>query len=309
MTAAWRTKTLRAGGTDLTPLRRLGMARGDVVDIADLPGSPDLVGVTRRGDGAVRIGAATTVAGLAGHPLLTAYRALTDASRQLATPQVRALATVAGNLLQRSRCPYFRQPGFSCLKRGDAGCDARSGDHARAACLVGDGCVWPHGSTLATVLTAYEAVVERLDQPALSIGDLLGDGAVRDHALPEGSLVTGVLLPDGTGEGSAYRRVSPRRHADWPLVEVAVRLRIDRTVRSARVAAGGVATTPVRLPAVEDALLDQAPTVANLRSAARLAGAEWRPPEATAYKVPLLRTALADALESAAAHAGESLVN
>ena len=266
------------------------------MDLVDLPQYRRFTGIERDGGG-LRVGAATTLAELAADPLAAPYRALVQAARQIATPQVRAMATVAGNLLQRTRCPYFRNLGFACLKKGDADCAARTGtEQPRGTGLIADGCVWPHPSTLATVLMAYDARVERHAEPALSVGELIGDGADRDHTLPTGSLVTAVLLPDADAH-SSYVRASARRRADWPLAEVAICLRMtDSVVRQASAVAGALATAPVRLHTVEEALSGRRMTSAGIRAAADTVGTLTGGSHEAAYKLTLVRGLVHDAL-------------
>ncbi len=117
----------RAAGTDLSERRRSGVSRGPLIDIS---AAPDSIGVDWGADGAVRIGAFTTIAAIAADArIVQAYPGLAAAALGLATPQVRHLATLGGNLAQRSRCWYFRNPHIACLKKGGSDCPARSGNH------------------------------------------------------------------------------------------------------------------------------------------------------------------------------------
>ena len=117
----------RAAGTDLSERRRSGVSRGPLIDIA---AAPDTIGIGWSADGAARIGALTSIAAIATDPRIgQAYSGLAAAAQGIATPQVRHLATLGGNLAQRSRCWYFRNPDIACLKKGGTECPARAGNH------------------------------------------------------------------------------------------------------------------------------------------------------------------------------------
>ena len=128
MTSASMTASeFRAAGTDLSERRRSGVSKGPLIDLAP---TPETTGMDWRADGAVRIGAFTTVAAIAAEPrIVQGWPALGAAAQGLATPQIRHLATLGGNLAQRSRCWYFRNPQIDCLKKGGPDCPARSGNH------------------------------------------------------------------------------------------------------------------------------------------------------------------------------------
>jgi len=287
---------LRAGGTDLLTRRR-----GPFVDLL---GVPALRGVTWRPDGAARLGAMTTVAEVAADDRLrAAYPALPRAAAELATPQVRAAATVGGNLLQRNRCWYYRNAHFACHQTGGDTCPARAGVNLYSAVIDQGPCVAPHPSSLATVLLAYDATVEVTGRGTLALRDLYGDGSdpTRDHTLTEREVLLAVDLPAPTpGEQAAYQRVAARSSAEWPLVEAVARLvRSGPTITFAAVAAGGVARTPVRLPGVEAALVGRPATAETFRAAAAHATADCAPLSQTGYKVGLLRDTTLDVLERA----------
>lgn len=294
---------VRAGGTDLQHRRGLGLSAGPLVDLRDTSGL-DQIGW--RGD-RLAIGASVRVAEIAASPLVSAsYPALAEAASDLANPQIRARATLGGNLLQRNRCWYYRHPGYTCLKKGGATCYAREGDHLFHSCFDLGPCVAPHPSTLGLALVAYEADIEVQGAPSRSAAALYGDGSQtrNDHTLEPEALVTGVLLPPPlAGERSAYVRVAHRTWAEWPLVDVVARLRLEgNTIAGAWVALGGVANIPLRMRAVEEKLVGQPAQEAALRAAAEVARTTARPLPDTAYKVELLAPAIVDALQRALAH-------
>lgn len=287
---------LRAGGTDVSARARR--------PFIDLRGVPALHGVSWRDGGAARLGAMTTIAGIVDDDRLrAAYPALPLAAAELATPQIRATATVGGNLLQRNRCWYYRNPRFSCHQTGGDSCPARTGVHLYSAVIDQGPCVAPHPSSLATVLLAYDATVEVHTRGPVALADLYGDGSdpTRDHTLADREVLLAVDLPAPvTGERAAYQRVAARSGAEWPLVEAVARLVLSGpTITSAVVVAGGVARTPVRLTGVEAALVGQPATLSTLRAAATHATSRCAPLAQTGYKVGLLRDTALDVLERA----------
>src|SRR5487761_968603 len=157
----------RAAGTDLSERRRSGISRGPLIDLVP---SPDMPGLDWTEDGAVRIGALTTIAAIASDSrIASGYPGLAAAAAGLATPQIRHLATLGGNLAQRSRCWYFRNPQTGCLKKGGSTCPARHGNHLYGVAFDLGPCVAPHPSTMATALLAYDASVTTDRRSGLSI--------------------------------------------------------------------------------------------------------------------------------------------
>jgi xanthine dehydrogenase YagS FAD-binding subunit len=293
---------IRAGGTDVQELRRSGVSRGPVVDLRDLEGL-DRIGWDE--GGAARIGALVKVSAVAeDERVRRSYPGLALAAGDLATPQIRAVGTVGGNLLQRNRCPYFRNPAAGCFKKGGGSCPAREGDHLHGVVFDLGPCVAPHPSTLGMVLLAYEAVIEVHGRLPLPVSDLYGDGKDphHDHQLGEGELLTGVSLPEPVaGERAAYFRAISRAYSEWPLVECVARLVIEGgEIRHARVAVGGVANVPLRLPKVEEALVGGPANARTFGRAADVAAEGVSPLPMTVYKVPLLRGTVLETLERAA---------
>ncbi|WP_221349942.1 FAD binding domain-containing protein [Streptomyces beigongshangae] len=292
---------LRAGGTDVTARRRVGRATGPFVDLRGVAG---LSGIVRRPDGSVRVGAMTTLAEVAGDPgLRRSHPALASAAAALATPQIRAAATIGGNLLQRNRCWYYRNAHFSCHQTGGDTCPARTGLNLYSVVIDRSPCVAPHPSSIATALLAYDAGVTAHGSGTLTVHDLYGDGSdpSRDHLLPGGDVLLAVDLPaPAAADRAAHHRSTGRSRAEWPLVEVVARLGVTGTaITSATVAAGGVARTPVRLAAVETALVGRTATPEVLATAAGHAGAGCTPLAQNGYKVPLLCATVLEVLERA----------
>ncbi|WP_404962481.1 FAD binding domain-containing protein [Streptomyces sp. 147326] len=293
---------LRAGGTDTTARQRSGISPGP---FTDLDGAGHLRGCTPLPGGGLRIGALTTLAALAADPQVRAgWPALAGSAGTAATPQIRAAGTLGGNLLQRNRCWYYRNPHVSCLQKGGTGCPAREGDHLFGVVSGAGPCVAPHPSTLAMALLTYDAEAEVHGESPRGVADLYGDGDRlfhADHLLPPERILTAVLLPAPLpGERAACHRAISRAHAEWPLVEATARVALDgSTITHAAVAAGGVARVPLRLTEVEAALIGREATPAALAAAAATVLARCRPLPQTGYKAALFRDTVLEALEQA----------
>jgi xanthine dehydrogenase YagS FAD-binding subunit len=289
----------RAAGTDLSERRRSGVSTGPVIDIGP---APDTIGIEWGADGTARIGAFTTIAAIASDArIASAYPGLAAAAQGLATPQIRHLATLGGNLAQRSRCWYFRNPDIACLKKGGTACPARDGNHLYGVAFDLGPCVAPHPSTMAAALLAYDAKIVTDQRSGLSIGELLGDGSngAADHALAPGEMIKAIELPPPLKDERAfYRRAISRTHAEWPLVEVCVRAVIaGGSFQFIRITAGGIAPVPLRLSASEAALQGKPANAASIAEAAKQASVGARPLPMTGYKLDLLRGLVRDVLE------------
>jgi len=288
----------RAAGTDLSERRRSGVSKGPLIDIA---GTPDTTGIAWGADGAARIGAFTTIAAIAADAgIAQAYPGLAASAQGLATPQIRHLATLGGNLAQRSRCWYFRNPHIACLKKGGTDCPARSGNHLYGVAFDLGPCVAPHPSTMAAALLAYDAKIDTDQRRGLSVREILGDGSgAADHALASGERIASVaLLAPVAGERALYKRAISRSHAEWPLVEVCVRAVVSAgTFAFIRITAGGIAPVPLRMTASEAALQGKPANQATIVEAARQATDGAKPLPMTGYKLDLLSGLVRDLLE------------
>jgi len=299
MNASTPSAEFRAAGTDLSERRRSGVSRGPLIDISAVP---ETIGTDWDADGALRIGAFTTIAAIAADARIAqAYPGLAAAALGLATPQIRHLATLGGNLAQRSRCWYYRNPDIACLRKGGADCPARSGNHLYSVAFDLGPCVAPHPSTMAAALLAYEATIITDRRGGLTIGDLLGDGSngAADHALASGEMIKAVQLPPPLpGEHALYKRAISRSHAEWPLVEVCARAVVSAgSFQFIRITAGGIAPIPLRLSASEAALQGKPANPGTIANAARQAIAGARPLPMTGYKLDLLSGLVQDLLE------------
>jgi xanthine dehydrogenase YagS FAD-binding subunit len=293
-----------AGGTDLMQLMKNHVERPQ--RLVDLEGLPlDTFSIS---DDGARIGALVRMSDLADDPAFRQqYPVVAEALVASASPQVRNMATIGGNLLQRTRCGYFRDVGFAaCNKRQPgSGCAAIQGVNRMHAILGGsDHCVATHASDLAVALTALDAAIEvqgsggTRNVPITEFYLLPGDTPDRETALARGEMITAVLVPPpGTGERSHYLKLRDRASFEFALVSAAVVVAVeDSRIRAARVAMGGVGTRPWRLPAVEAALADAAVTPEALTSAAAYAAEGARPLAENGFKIPLMQRALVRAL-------------
>jgi xanthine dehydrogenase YagS FAD-binding subunit len=301
-----------AGGTDLVQLMKDGVERPD--HLVDLDGLPfDHIDVT---EDAARIGALVRMSDAADHQeLRRRWPLIAEALLASASPQLRNMATMGGNLLQRTRCGYFRDVGFACNKRlPGSGCPAVSGDNRLLAILGGsDHCVATHPSDLAVALTALDAVVELSGGSApsgatrrVALGEfylLPGDTPQRETVLQPGEMITAILVPAQTaGQRSHYLKVRDRASFEFALVSAAVVVGVaGGQITRARVALGGVGPKPWRLPAVEAVLAGGPATPAAFAAAAAHAADGARPLRQNAFKIPLIQRAVVRALTTATA--------
>ncbi|MFE7534353.1 FAD binding domain-containing protein [Streptomyces rhizosphaericola] len=292
------------GGTNLVDLMKSGVERPALlVDVRELP----LDRIEPTADGGLRIGATVTNSDLAAHPeVRRRFPALSQAVLAGASGQLRNMATVGGNLLQRTRCGYFTDVSSPCNRRvPGSGCPAIDGEHHNHAILGASGrCVAVHPSDMGVALTAFDARVayETLDGPGeMPLTDLylpVGDTPHRETALPPGALITHVTLSAAPGAaGSRYRKVRERASYAFAIGSVAAALDIgDGHVREARLALGAVASHPWRARAAE-AVLTGAPAVgATFAAAADAELAAARPLPDNGYKVPLMRDLIVSVL-------------
>lgn len=290
---------IQAGGTDVQDRRRSGISSGPLVDINRLP---EIDQIVWQSDGSAVIGALVNIDALARDPAIQqGYPGLAQAAGGLATPQIRHMGTLGGALLQRTRCPYYRHPKYSCFKSGGDGCHARDGHNPNGVVFDLGPCVYPHPSTLGMALLAYEADVAVANFGLIPIVALFGDGRnpTQDHILAPGQLLTHVhLSPPLHKEQAAYFRSTSRAEAEWPIVECLVRLVVSRDrITFVRVGVGGVANIPLRLTDVENALIGQPFEPATLTKAAQIAASGVNPLPQTAIKVRFLVNTVGHTLE------------
>jgi xanthine dehydrogenase YagS FAD-binding subunit len=300
-----------AGGTTLVDLLKLDVERHDlVVDINALP----LTAVERTSEGGVRIVAMVRNSDLAYHPeIRERYPVLSQAILSGASPQLRNMATTGGNILQRTRCHYFRDTAMPCNKRSPgSGCSAMEGYNRTHAVLgTSEKCIASNPSDMGVALAALDAVVRTqgpTGERAIPFADfhrLPGDTPEYEHVLEHGELITAVDLPPlAFSRRSLYLKVRDRASYEFALASAAVALDVqDGDIREARVALGGVATKPWRSPQAER-ILRGAPAVEAtflLAADAALFGAV--PYRDNGFKIDLAKRTLVRALTELTAEA------
>jgi xanthine dehydrogenase YagS FAD-binding subunit len=292
--SAFQAKYL-GGGTNLVDLMRETIERPDT--LVDVTGLPDAI--EQREDGSLLIGAAARNTAVAEHrSVRTRYPVLTRAIVAGASAQIRNMATVGGNILQRTRCTYFYDDdGARCNKRVPGqGCDAIDGFNRMHAILgASPACVATHPSDMCVALAALDALVHLRSTsrertlPLTEIHLLPEDHPERETALEPGELITAVELPPlPFAVRSTYRKVRDRASYAFALVSVAAALELENgTVKDVRLALGGVAHKPWRASKAEAALRGKPATEQNFRAAAEVELAEARPLEHNGFKVEL----------------------
>ncbi|WP_410643567.1 FAD binding domain-containing protein [Amycolatopsis sp. lyj-346] len=286
-----------AGGTTLVDLMRETVERpGSVVDISALP----LRDITVTPGGGMRIGALVRMADTAADPRVrSAFPVIGEALELSASAQLRNMATIGGNIMQRTRCTYFRDVTANCGKRAPgAGCAALDGYNRGHAILGGSAaCVATHPSDVAVAFAALEATVRLLgpdgERTVPFSGFLLQPGSTpdREQALRPGELITAVEIPAYPRPlRSGYLKVRDRQSYEFALTSAAVALQVQGgVIRVAKVAAGGVGTVPWKLPAVERHLLGKRPSESLWSEAAQRAADGARPLRHNGFKVELLK--------------------
>src|SRR5919107_1309378 len=300
-----------AGGTDMVQLLQEYVRRPDrLVSLAGL-----LDNRIDAGPQGLRIGAAATMAEVAAHPaVVERFPVISEALLESASPQVRNQATMGGNLLQRTRCPYFRDVGYeACNKRAPgSGCAAIGGENRWHAVLgTSEACIAANPSDLAVALVALDPAVEvrgggrQRVVPLVEFHRLPGSTPHIETVLEPGEVISAIAVPASpTARRSHYLKVRDRASFEFAVVSAAVALDIDGDrIRQARVALGGVGTKPWRVPQVEAVLAGASLDPLALRQAAALAaeGAQGR--GHNDFKIELMQRAIVRAVETAGARA------
>ena len=296
---------LLAGGTCLVDLMKQGVLRPTTV--IDLNFAPDLQGIAVLPTGSLRLAAASTLARIAREPsVVQDWPLLHEAIVDGLTPQLRNAASIGGNIMQRPRCIYFREPDFACNKKHPgAGCAAQAGVHFSHA-IFGDAdatCIAVHPSDLCVALTVLDAVIHVEGagghERTLAIGDLHrlpGIDPTGETTLRPGELIAAVVVPPQGHRGGAYVKATE----GFALASCAAMLGIENgRVASARVVFGGVAPKPWRSLATEAALIGRPPDGASFDTAAVVGTCEATTDAQTAFRAPLLKGLIVQAFERA----------
>ncbi len=300
--ASWGNTEILAGGTDL-----LALMKDDVVApkrLVNLKDIADLRGITSNAQG-LRIGALTTLGDLADDDAVRKnYPALSDAVLEAASPQIRNMATIGGNLCQRPRCWYFRN-GFGLLPRSESGKElVTEGENRYHAILGNDGpAKFVSPSTIVPILIAYGAKIRlegtkgKRELPLEKFFILPKSENEREHDLRPNEIVTEIVLPPASDLMAAHYELRQKEAFDWPLALAAVALKMQGSnVGSARVVLGYVAPVPWPSPEAAQALAGQAVSKETAQKAADAALAKAVPLSHNAYKVKLAKVAVARAI-------------
>jgi xanthine dehydrogenase YagS FAD-binding subunit len=293
-----------AGGTNMLDLMKLNIEKpAQVVDINKL----SLYQIEEMADGGIKIGALVKNSDLAYHPVvIKKYPVLSEALLSGASPQLRNMASAGGNLMQRTRCPYFYNTDFACNKRlPGSGCAAISGYNRMNAILgASDKCIATHPSDMCVAMAALGAVIHVKGQKgprAIPFGDfhlLPGQTPHMEHNLKQDELITHIEIPAlSFATRSHYLKVRDRASYEFALTSAAVALDIQGgTIKGARIALGGVGTRPWRSVEAERALIGAPANPQMFRAAAEAALAAAKPYKDNAFKIELAKRTLVRAL-------------
>jgi xanthine dehydrogenase YagS FAD-binding subunit len=297
-----------AGGQDLlTTMKDYTSRPVRVVNLKNIRGL-DRITLNARG---LTIGALVTLSELEEHAgVRKSFPGLVEAAHSIATPQIRNLGTVGGNLCQRPRCWYFRLEEVNCLKKGGSECYAANGENKYNAIIGGGPSYIVHPSDLAPMLLALGASVNVVGAtgkrviPLDKFFTLPSEGNIRrENVLKNEEIITEITVPSSAvAARSTYLKFKERESLDFALASAAVAVQMSNgTVRDARIVLGGVAPIPWRVPAAEKFVTGKSLTPDVLAETAKIALADARPLEKNAYKVPLAQTLVRRALAKAGA--------
>lgn len=294
-----------AGGTTLVDLMKLDvMTPGALVDV-----NRTLPNAIVESGGTIQIGANVRNSDLAEHGLIRErFPVLSEAILAGASAQLRNMASTGGNILQRTRCPYFREVHAACNKRvSGSGCDAMKGFHRSHAVLgTSESCIATHPSDMCVALAMLDAVVSTQkangDTRRIPFNEfhlLPGETPDRETVLEHGEIILGIEIePSRLSRQSHYLKVRDRASYEFALASAAVALDVDGdTIRAARIGLGGVATKPWRSPEAEAALTGKPVAKDTFRAAAEAAFAAAKPRRDNAFKIELGKRTLVRALE------------
>jgi xanthine dehydrogenase YagS FAD-binding subunit len=290
---------VKAGGIDLLDLMKDGIVSPPkLVSILNVQSLHHI----ESSDRGLHLGPLTTLSEIADHPeIQRRYGALSDAAGHAATPQVRNMATLGGNLMQRPRCWYFRSTDFDCRKKGGSDeCHALQGENQYHAIVNNNTCAMVHPSSTAVPLLAMNAEVEltsKAGKRTVAMRDFYvtpEEDVQRETAVKPGELITAIRVPTpARGTRSAYQKYGEKESFDWPLADAGVVLEMDgKTCRKAAIVLGVAAPTPIHATSAEAALRGKVIDEATAREAGKLAVANATPLSQNGYKVQLFQTAV-----------------
>ncbi len=291
---------VKAGGIDL-----LDLMKDDIVapsKLVNIRNISSLRGITAAPDG-LRLGPLSTLSEIAAHPAVQGrYGALADAAGHAATPQVRNMATLGGNLMQRPRCWYFRSSDFDCKKKGDTSdaCHAHTGENQYHAIINNSTCAMVHPSSTAVPLLAMGAQIEltsKRGKRTVAMSEFYvppEKSLINETVVQPGELITSIFVPaPEAGTRSAYQKYGEKESFDWPLADAGVVLVMEGTkCRKAAVVLGVAAPTPLRSAAAEAVLTGATIDESTARAAAKAAMQLATPLSQNGFKTQLFQTAI-----------------
>ena len=292
-----------AGGVDLVDLMKQDIvAPASIVNLKNLE---ELRGIDIKRDGSLRLGALAKLADVAAKPeIVKHFTAISDAAGEAATPQIRNLGTVGGNLLQRPRCWYFRNPNAHCLKKGGDTCFSIGGQNRYHAIFGAGPSFIVHPSNLAPALIALNASIKLVRAggartvPLENFFTLPTVDPKRENDLKPGEILSEVIVPSPPAASkSVYLELREKQSFDWPLVSVAAALSMSgKNVRSSRIVMGAVAPVPWRTQNAEKMLAGQRLDESRARAAADAALRDAQPMSDNAYKVAIAKVLMRRAI-------------
>ena len=305
--AAPDSSVLKAGGIDLLDLMKEGLSKPKkLVSIQHIDGLKGIEIDERKG---LRLGANITLSQIATNAhIKEKYFALHQSAVQAATPQIRNMATLGGNLAQRTRCWYFRSKHHECYRKGSSTCFAQIGENQYHAIIGNADCASVHSSSLATALMAFDAAIEITGKDGnvkiVSINDFFVSPEAyrtKENILRANEIITAVILPKPKDTFmSHYIKMGERESHDWPIAEVAVVAEIkNQKCKYARIVLGAAAPIPVRAKAAEELLTGQEINPEIAKAAGVEAVKNATPLSKNTYKVPIFETIIRRAIEAA----------
>ena len=291
---------VKAGGIDLLDLMKEGIVTPPkLVNIRNIE---SLRGISASKAG-LELGSLSTLSEIAAHPeIQRTYAALADAAGHAATPQVRNMATLGGNITQRPRCWYFRSSDFDCKKKGGTSdeCHAHEGENQYHAVMNNGTCAMVHPSSTAVPLLAMNAQVQLVSKHGkrtVAMSDFYvapEKSLINETVLAPGELITGIFIPAPVpGTRSAYQKYGEKESFDWPLADAGVVLVMEGSrCRDAAIVLGVAAPTPIRAKAAEAVLIGKTIDEGTARAAAKAAMAGATPLSQNGFKTQLFQTAI-----------------
>lgn len=298
------TAVFKSGGIDLLDLMKEGLSKPQkIVNIKNIEGLDQITYDKIKG---LRIGANVTLSQIASDDRIQAdYLALQLSSVHAGTPQLRNMATLGGNLAQRTRCWYFRSIDHACLRKGGTTCFARNGENEYHAILENNSCISVHASSVATALMAFDARVEitgakRRKREVLmdKFFVLPEEDLSRETILEPKELITAVIIPPATtNTRSYYINQGARKSHDWPLADVAVVMELSgATCKSAIIVLGAAAPVPLKSEFAAQALIGKAINEESAAAASEAAMKGASPLAKNDYKIPLFKAIIKRAI-------------